>query len=222
MLELRAVDLAPGAHKTFAEQVDAELAAFGLTTAWLHEALEAGAIAFRACTASHPVTARGYYFYAETVRALREILAEHGWSPESDGNIEYVFHAERALRMFVLAGDGATGHAQSPLRSRRSRGPRGRQAIHRNQLVMDLPDLSPTSEGDVATSGAWALVHHVDVEGQEVRCELSLPISVGADGRVEGWHRRIMLPELSFKAPAIPERSPTDEIDIEVRRRSSE
>jgi hypothetical protein len=216
------MDPASPAHRTFAEQADDELGAFGLSAALLHEALEAGAIAFRACTASHPVTARGYYFYAETVRALREILAEHGWTPESDGNIEYVFHAGRSLRMFVLAGDGATGHAEAHLRSRRSRGPHGRQAIHRNQLVMDLPGLSASGAGDGATTGAWALVHHVDVEAQEVRCELSLPVSIGTDGRVEGWHRRIVLPDLPFNAPAIPERSPTEEIDIEVRRRSTE
>lgn len=207
--------------RTFAEHADAELAAFGLTTAVLHESVEAGGIAFRACTGNHPATARGFYFYAETVRALRELLSEQGWLSESDGNIEYVTHPGRGLRIFVLAGDSATGHPGAQLHSRRSRGPRGRVAVHRNQLVIDLPGFS----ADVASTsvhGTWALVHHVDTDAQEVRCELSLPVSVGADGRVEGWLRRIMLPELSFKARAIPERAPAEQIDIEVRRRSSE
>lgn len=205
---------------SFADQVDAQLGVLGLSIGLIHGALEAGFAAYRACTASHPVNAPGYYFYAETVSVLRSSSSALGWSPGTDGNIEYIVRSDGASRLFVLAGDGGTGLAQARLHSRRSRGARGRLAVNENQLVFDIPGPSASSVvGE--NSGTWALVHFIDLQAQEVRCEVSLPTSVAADGRVAGWRRRIVLPVLALGQQRIPERPSAPPIDVEVRRRAS-
>lgn len=204
-------------NQSFADDVQRRLSLLGLQLEALHEALSAGAVAFRACTTNHPLTARGYYFYAETVRGLRDVL--DGWEPESDSNIEYVVHPDGLVRLFVLAGDSGTGFAKAELRSRRKRGTRGRLAVNANQLVMDLG----THENDSVLSAGqtWALVHYLDLEVGEVRAEVALPTAIADDGRVNGWERRIVLPSLPLFAPAIPERVTADDVEIEVRRKTT-
>jgi hypothetical protein len=211
------------AFETFEESVQARLLPFEVELHELTDAVSAGFTAYRSCTADHPATAAGYYFYSETVRALRESVGKRGWTAECDSNIEYVVHPDGHVRLFVLAGDGGTGYGAADLRSRRSRGERGRLAVHRNQLR--LPVEENNSSADAASGEkplrqiqTWALVHFVDAGAAEVRVELSLPTGISEEGRVEGWARRIILPSVG-PSLSIPEPAAQPRIDVPVARR---
>lgn len=68
----------------------------------------------------------------------------------------------------------------------------------------------------------WILLVH-RARG-EVRCELSLPTSMGVDGRVDGWRERIILgaiptdPDLMEITPPTPPDQP--DIHVDVKRRA--
>jgi hypothetical protein len=194
----------------------------GLTTEILSESLKAGAAAYRACTANHPKTSAGFYFYSEVVRVLRDLLSVYGWKPDSDANIEYVVDPPGDQRIFVLAGDAETGLPGGNPRSRHRRGSYGRHAIDRNQLVLDMSDLvevvTPSDEDRIPT---WALLHHFDVRTQRIQSELSLPVKMLDDGRVCGWSERIVLPALELVSVKIPDRRSDAEVNVEVRRRTT-
>jgi hypothetical protein len=210
------------AFETFEESVQARVLPFEVELRELTDAIAAGFTAYRSCTDDHPATARGYYFYAETVRALRESVGKRGWTGDCDSNIEYVVHPEGRLRLFVLAGDAGTGYGTADLRSRRSRGQRGRLAVHRNQLRLPVEEsdsaATPSGEQVPKQVQTWALVHFVDPGAAEVRVELSLPTGISEDGRVEGWARRIILPSVGPPL-AIPDPVAQPRIDVPVARR---
>jgi hypothetical protein len=85
---------------------------------------------------------------------------------------------------------------------------------------VELPQAArPTGQDQQRTT--WILLVHRS-QG-EVRCELSLPTSMGPDGRVDGWQERIILgsiptdPDLLEVASPTPPQQP--DIDIAVKRR---
>jgi hypothetical protein len=57
--------------------------------------------------------------------------------------------------------------------------------------------------------------------GAEVRCELSLPSQITADGRITRWQERIMLPSIPLDGAeveiAVPE---GPDLDIDVKRKA--
>ena len=69
----------------------------------------------------------------------------------------------------------------------------------------------------------WLLLMHRDHQAQEVRCELSRPVNMSAEGRVSGWVERIILSSMPFLGPTgdvAPNVPQSPEIDVEVRRRA--
>src|SRR5207249_4791227 len=98
-------------------------------------------------------------------------------------------------------------------------------AIMVNQAQFELfPGLAP-ADFRVAQPGdepvTWIMLIH-RAEG-ELRCELSLPVSVGDDGRVNQWRERILLRSIPFD-PVPGELNPLPEpqlgFDVEIRRRA--
>ena len=67
----------------------------------------------------------------------------------------------------------------------------------------------------------WILLIHR--ASNEVRCELSLPISIGDDGHIDAWSERILLGSIPLDGhlgEAIPAPPDLPEITINVRRRA--
>lgn len=65
----------------------------------------------------------------------------------------------------------------------------------------------------------WLLLMYRTVS--EIRCELSLPVAIGPDMRVNQWQERIILRSIPLDGDAeeiVPPSLPN--IDVEVKRRS--
>ena len=201
----------------------ARLAALGLTQDVLREAVARGVDARRRCTPFHPPSFPGMAQWADTHRALRELLVPVGWQRDDTGGYSTVVDPSGEVAVTVAAGDGRTGRDGLPAPSTKyARGPMTQAAIHGNQLALSLygePPADLVDEGEAAKRVTWILLVHTG--HHEVRCELSCPRDVDDRGRVVGWSERIMLTSLEVE-PTLPILEPADEdepeIDVPVER----
>lgn len=194
----------------------------GIKEETLREAIERGLDARKRCTDFHPPSAPGFYQWAETHVALRELLIPEGWKDDDAGGFSTVISPDGQLAITVATGDDRTGKEGLPApETKYPRGPMTHSAIESNQqLAMDLmggiifPEEEPHPKHQT-----WILL--LSTRHNEVRMELSCPKAIGEDGRVDSWSERIILRPLDIE-PTIP--IPEDEadlpdIDVPVERR---
>jgi hypothetical protein len=97
-------------------------------------------------------------------------------------------------------------------------------AIEVNQLELfphgvHLPKSVPTGRE------TWLLLIHMDLRVCELRIELSRPVNMREDNRVDGWSERILLDTVSFDRdlsvePVSPTAPTGPDIDVEIKRRA--
>lgn len=209
-------------------EVDNRLAQLGLEETRLGEIVKRGYVAFASCTPNYPPLYPGFSAWATMVRGLREYLLPAGWERSDENNYSLAINAAGTVAIAVATGDDATGRADFQPTTKSSKGPSTVSAVTGNQLQLDLifppvdlpPAARPAASGEQRMT--WILLVH-RAHG-EVRCELSLPTSMGPDGRVDGWQERIILgaiptdPELVEITPPSPPQQP--DINVDVKRRA--
>ena len=76
----------------------------------------------------------------------------------------------------------------------------------------------PHVRGDEGPLTWFLLLHRA---GSEVRCELSLPSQISADGRITRWQERIMLPSIPLDGTEVEIVAPVGpDLDIDVKRKA--
>jgi hypothetical protein len=205
--------------KTSPRDITDALAELGLTVEILSDAILRGENARDSCTANDPPSAPGFYSWAGTVRALRDILIPLGWMRNDDVNYSRVVNAELNVAIAVVTGDEGTGNKDMSPKTKYPKGPATQAAVSCNQGNLfgngDAPE--PEAEPD-DNRITWMLLRKRT--GDTVYAELSLP-SLMSDGQVERWEGRIILEPMTFD-PLIDVEDDSSEppIDIVVRRRS--
>jgi len=170
-----------------------DLAKLGLNLQDLVDAVNAGELARRGCTANDPPTAPGYSAWSRIVRSLREINLPKGWT-KSDSGLSTVINPEGDVAIAVAAGDAFTGTDKTPS----TKYPKGRathEAVEANQLELFSTGTKKRAKGPLT----WILLVHATTT--EVRSELSLPESIDDAGYVRTWRLRIPLPTLTVELP---------------------
>lgn len=192
-----------------AGDVQSRLAELGLDADALAQVIKRGYVAFTLCTPNDPPLYPGFAAWAQTVRALREYLVPEGWDRCDENNYSLVINPAGTMAIAVATGDDGTGRLEAMPTTKSSKGPSTAEAVIANQaqLTFDfyVPETAAPADGDVARDEriTWMLLVHRGVG--EVRSELSLPMSMGADGRIESWQERIILGSM-----------PTDPIEIDI------
>jgi hypothetical protein len=210
-------------------EITARLAEIGTSEEILRHAVEAGTAAYNACTSHHPRSHAGTRAWAEAIRDLRDFLTPppHEWRPEDDNNLPFIVNRAGTVAIMVATGDEATGTENDPC-TNSGKGPRTKNAVIRNERQYSFfPDahLMPAQLEKHEKMGrmTFLLLMYRDAQRQEVRCELSRPISMDEQSRVNGWVERIILKPLPFAtqpfeiAPDVPKTPP---IDITVTKRA--
>jgi hypothetical protein len=183
-----------------------ELAQMGLRIAYLEGAVRYGHERASRCLPVHPKTYQGQVMWAETVGELRTQLLDlnQDWKAGQTNNYETSYHAERGIAIAVVGGDGNTGvTAFNHPKTARKRGPITAKRIKRNvsgQLPFDLPELADPPEDDELCA-TWFFL--LKARKEIMYSELSLPVSLGADNRIDRWAVRIILPHISLTGVAI-------------------
>lgn len=201
------------------------LAELGLEEGFLTDAVRRGQLAFLSCTLNHPPNFPGLAAWAETVCALREGVIPAGWQRSNDRNYALSVDPEGSMAIAVATGDDGTGRADATPSTIARKGPITMDAVAANQLrfsFMDQP-ASPrrTAAGVSSGRATWILLIHRATD--EVRCELSLPISIGDDMHIDAWRERILLGSIPLDgdlAEAVPAPPALPDIDVSVRRRA--
>lgn len=199
------------------------LGELGLDADLLLEGARRGMAAAAGCTANHPAVLSGILAWGETICALRDGLLSQGWQRLDEGNLPLVVNRTKSMALTVATGDEDTGRPQGNPCTKSKKGPRVANAVANNQLqLFPVPvHLRP----DEATGRiTWLLLIHRDRGTRELRTELSRPVSMGEDGRVDAWSERIILGAVPFDDPVrVDPKSPEDlgpEIDVEIKRRA--
>jgi hypothetical protein len=157
-----------------------DLAALGLNQKDLSDAVNAGELARRGCTANDPPTAPGYSAWSRVVRTLRELNLANGWT-KSDAGLSTIISPTGEVAIAVAAGDAFTGTEKTPS-TKYPKGSATQEAVEANQL-----DLFPSAKKQRKGARTWILLVHATAT--EVRSELSLPESIDGAGFVRTWMR---------------------------------
>lgn len=203
------------------------LAQLGLDEGCLVEAARRGLLVKAGCTDNHPVQYPGFAAYAETVGALRERLVARGWERSDDGGVALVVDPVRGTAITVATGDDDTGLPDGRPLTKSSKGPKTAAFVTNNLLQAQLFPMrayEAAPQGPLAKQANWILLFHVDARLRELRCELSRPVSMDAEGRVDGWIERIILASTPLDddtvVVAAPDGPTPPNVDVEITKRA--
>lgn len=206
--------------------VNKRLAELGLEESDLLQPAERGFSAWASCTDNHPPAIPGLLAWGETVCALRERLILLGWEPQNESNWPLVINKSRTIALSVATGNEDTGRKDKDPLTASAKGPRTVNAIAANQRQLVFPEMLPTVESlNTPGRATWLLLLYRDIDAREMRCELSHPIRMDSEDRVDGWAERIILKPRPFDgigdALAGGDNEPqSPEITVEIKRRA--
>ncbi len=222
-------------------EVEGRLRQLGLTEQLLLDAIKRGFFAWLNCTKNHPPAFPGVLAWGEANCGLREELLPLGWERHNDRNLPLTIHRETGIALTVSSGDECTGIEGMIPRTRNPKGVTIKDATSSNRAQLGLfEEMDAPPEQDELKAleewATWLLLTYRDTSSRTVRCELSRPIAIGLDGRVEGWAERIILGSIPFDGDEVPltrdgdrggdgsgsaeNGASVDTIQVEVRRRA--
>jgi hypothetical protein len=201
------------------------LTELGLTQGLLRDALLAGELMRDMTTSHHPRGFGGLVAWGWIVAALRDRLVPLDWVPSDERNYPVVLNPNAPVAIAVATGDDGTGIATAIPQTRHPKGDATTEAIavNRDQLGLFVEETptdagaSPLSDSDRLT---WILLFNR--KGDVLRAELSLPSSLTADGRPNGWTERVLLDEIRLDGPSSGARigdEPVPILDVPVERK---
>lgn len=205
-------------------EVRNRLADFGLDEERLRDVVRRGHLAFVTCTNNHPRFIPGIWAWGETVRALREYVLPLGWRRSDENNYSVVIDPSDQMAIAVATGDEGTGQAGLLPTTKTPKGPTTVDAVTNNQFAFsflaDASDPVPVVAADADEERiTWMLLFQR--ANNEVRCELSLPYSIGSDGKIDRWAERILLRSVPLDGDLMEVIPPTQpDVSIEVKRRA--
>lgn len=195
----------------------------GLEAEWLKEIGQRLLTSYQQATPNDAANAAGTYAYLGAVRAVRDILCTKGWEKQRECNLELTILTEREIVLLVSSGDKYTGHENHEPHTKNPKGTQTQKVIDTNCRQQLFPWKKTEQKACVSLDNVttWILLYHVDTKNNEMRMEISLPISFDMhEFKVNGWEKRILLPSIKFDEThknIIPEFAPESNIEIKLR-----
>ena len=211
----------PVALRVAEYEVRQRLADLGVDLPLLNRVIEAGWLAQESCTPDDPLGYPGIHRWGVMTRALRQLLRPRGWTSSDDGHLAVALAPDNSVAICVSTGDSTTGHADGSPSTKYPKGSATAIAVEVNRFQIDMFNPHAIRDGATALEGpmTWILLSHM--AAGVVSCELSLPSDMGADGRVNTWSERILLPRITLgQSRSNIETEFTPEVDIEIPRRN--
>lgn len=201
--------------------IESALARLGLTLTPLVQAVQLGYLARHSCTANDAPNAPGFYQWNATLRGLREGLVLIDWNRCDDGNFATIVNPDGSIAISAASGNQDTGKVLAVPSTRSSKGPNTAAAVSINASQYEMfPEVfsPPVHDGD-SSRATWILLFYTD--RKEIRSELSLPISMDAEGRIMAWKERIILPtQLLDHEITLPNPDFGPDVEIKINRRA--
>lgn len=211
------------------DEVETRLSGLSLNSGVLLEAAKRGLAAFAACTPHHPRNFPALASWAESMRGLRDLLVvtPFRWSSVEENGQPQIHHPSGEIVMTVAGGDKNTGRmGDLEPKTSSSKGYTTSRAMEHNAFLFPEMEADALEKVErVSRRQTWLLLIHRDQVAGEMRCELSMPISMSEDRHIDGWRERILLPSTGFDAAllsGIPDEplDLTEEVQIDLKRRA--
>ena len=197
------------------EEIANRLTQLDLSSEAIRVAVAEGEQARASCSVNDPSIAPGFFAWARTTRGLRDHLAPLGWRKCDDGGLDTVLSKDGSVAIVVSTGSRETGIASGCPKTKSPKGPRTEVAVCINQMCLFVEYDSPPCQDIPRGRITWFLL--VARDGDEVRCELSLPAGIGEDGRVDEWQERIILePVRSDTVPKVDRADDQPDVGVDV------
>jgi len=191
-------------------------------------AVRLGLLARRECTENHPVTAKGFDQWSETVRALRDQTGSSGWVPDNEANQGLIANPDLGACIAVVPGDRNTGRKDAIPSTRSPRGVKTSDAVRGNNyfLFPEMEDEQIAALSDIHRD-FWLLMVYVNELAERIQYELSRPVKMSERKRPVKWSERILFSDFNYgdsipvterDDSSSPQRTP--EIVVEVKRRA--
>jgi hypothetical protein len=203
------------------DKVRVRLAALGLNEEALSHAAQRWHLSWSSFTPNHPPIGVGISAWTEAVAALREQLLPLGWARSDEKNYALIIHPGGSMAINVATGDLGTGQTNATPSNKAPKGISTADAISVNQQQLELdlpvPDMPHVRGEDGPLT--WFLLLHRTVN--EIRCELSLPSAMSADGQITRWEERIIISPIALDGVEIQVEAPQgSDLDIDVKRKA--
>ena len=204
---------------TSPEDVDARLQDLGLERDPIVDVVKQGYFAYISSTDNHPPLYPGFVAWAEMVKGLREYLLPKQWTRCDKNNYSRVVNPNGTVSIAVATGDPGTGQAHSNPTTNAPKGPSTVEAVSLNlDFFKPEPNATANSSEDDELLTWILLVHRISAN---VLCELSLPLSMGDDGRVDLWRERLIIGSIPLDPDPVKMTPPSlPDIDVDVKRRA--
>lgn len=173
----------------------------GITSADL---LAAALQCFRSASSAGPLQPKGSdgtlaWIYG--TEAFRQQMLPKRWKPADPSNQPRVVSPDGKHAVTVACGDLNTGNPYAKPQTRNKRGNRTTKSVSYNARQADLFPVERRSrqifvEDPLGEQTLWILLFYVDVENRTVHYELSRPINIGENGKVDDWSPRFIMPPL--------------------------
>jgi len=206
-----------------------KLDSFGLTEDILQSVGEKIFGDYMKATPNDVKGAAGSLAYFGGIRALRDILCPLGWQKHCEGNVEMVLEPSSQFAITASSGNKDTGNERKEPKTKNHKGNETARLIIKNQSESHLlfPEMAlNTVIYNPEHTATWFLLYHVDSVKNEVKMELSLPISIDVYSmRVDQWKERIILATVSYDGTPIDTTNQNEtylDFDIEIKRKNNE
>ena len=187
----------------------------------LQDACLAGLLQKNNCNENNTKGGPGFIQWDETIRSLRELSIEDGWTRYQQNHLEGIISENSKTIILPSSGNLSTGNPNQTPINKNPKGYRTIQIIEKvaqGNLFTGYPDQSD----DVYNELFILLYYCTD---QKLKMELSKPLQITRQGKIVAWQERIIIPEYNLydfdpskynNSPNLPD---SDSLDIEVLRR---
>lgn len=178
--------------------------------------------AFISASPLHPKGSSGTMAWIQGTRTLRSVTLPQGWVLDDPKNQPRIVSPDGKHAITVMCGDENTGN---PNRTPQTRNKRGRQTTNsvaynagqQDLFPVDREELQRFTPGSDSQQTLWILLFHVDLPNRVVQYELSRPVNMGENERVDGWAPRFIMPPLHIdESNDLPGPDSSPDIDIPV------
>jgi hypothetical protein len=184
----------------------------GLTHDGIVEVIRRGERARAEATAFDPITAPGQNAYQVRVRAMREIFVPMGFQLRRVNGLEMISSQDGTFSMITRAGDAGVGNEFADPQPKGDVGDGAALTVGSSGALLFDPKWFGPVKAERPIAQTWMLL--VYAEGEIVRAELSLPISIAAKS-VSGWFDRVII-DIDALGGGEDESSGSGEDDVEV------
>ena len=176
--------------------------------------------AFIGTTALDPKGFNGTSAWAAGTRGLRLRLIPLGWRPEDPKGQPRIISKDSRTALTVSSGNSNTGNPTIDPTTRNDKGSQTAQSLsyNRAQGVFDFGDNVKPFRGranDPSEQTLWVLLYFVDLDSQEMRLEISRPLSQSDTGHIVEWSERYLLPAISLTPKSESDRDDESGPDVD-------